>query len=199
MQFFFDAFLPNQIVVNIKNELFSFGHNFFYIFFIFLFFICCNFCPFNNYAFIFHQNWYTTSLLYFQTAIPTYQNLQQPVIICFILTVLNNSKVARFYYNYFIFNLFLNILQKKCDKVLINLITSNPDSKRSPTVAVYTNTKREVDIHLCASGGGVWTNRFCAILRSVSGHLISLSSVFTIDAKLGRCVLSFCQLSNISW
>jgi hypothetical protein len=43
------------------------------------------------------------------------------------------------------------------------------------------------------------TYLFCAILRRVSGQRISLSNVLTMDEKVGLCVLSFCQQSNISW
>lgn len=40
---------------------------------------------------------------------------------------------------------------------------------------------------------------FWAIRLSVSGHLMSLSRVFTMDKNTGLCVLSFCQQSNINW
>lgn len=40
---------------------------------------------------------------------------------------------------------------------------------------------------------------FWATFLSVSGHLMSLSSVLTIEPNVGRWVLSFCQQSNISW
>ena len=52
------------------------------------------------------------------------------------------------------------------------------------------------------SGGfnhGGWTDRLGATLRSVSGQLMRLSSVWTMLANGGRWARSFCQQSSISW